>query len=636
MQTKHTCRSIAATLLLLSVTPSWAQAPTPPTLEWTALNRFRLFADETDFNRLAEAHKGKSVLAAERDLATATDGQGWVRDLGRLCFDANSGAVPDVCMRDGRPEKYINPVSHRVALAVTMPAGSEAATCAWTIGQTPPVETFEQPCSQPAIRPFRNKRATPVAVAVRMPSGDITRLSTSVEVRDLLIVGMGDSLASGEGNPHRPIALSENGFCFHRALDGTKIFFAPARDRTGVERACPAAGTGPDELNQWEKIRAQWMYAPCHRSLYGYQARTALALAIVNTHAAVTYIPLGCTGATIAKGLLDSQPSRERLLANGAKAPRVVEGQVHRLETYLQTTRNRPPIRTPDLILLTIGANDMGFSELVANVMIPGEPERHILDLAKMISTPAKARPIVKGQLKSDFARLRPAMARLTGGNLDRILFVPYGNPAQTGNAACPSSRHGFDVHPAFGIDGPKTAEAVDFVENEFIPALKRYATCGGDDGCTDSARQTMLYADGHRSAFASHGFCATASDDPSFDNDCFLANGTSFQGAPAGLEQPLKCGFRTHDFRAYASRKRWVRTANDSYFAAMTFPTSLPIQSSDIHDAIWGLTSAVYGGAIHPTAEGHAAMADAALPEAMKALGLDARQQQARSSDMR
>jgi hypothetical protein len=78
-----------------------------------------------------------------------------------------------------------------------------------------------------------------------------------------------------------------------------------------------------------------------------------------------------------------------------------------------------------------------------------------------------------------------------------------------------------------------------------------------------------------------------------------------------------LKCGYRARDFRAYASRARWIRTANDSYFAAMTFPegTSSALQPSDLHDATWGATSAVYGGAIHPTAEGHAAMADAALP---------------------
>ena len=37
------------------------------------------------------------------------------------------------------------------------------------------------------------------------------------------------------------------------------------------------------------------------------------------------------------------------------------------------------------------------------------------------------------------------------------------------------------------------------------------------------------------------------------------------------------------------------------------------------------GVLSAVYGGAVHPSAEGHAAMADAALPAAAAVLQLDA-----------
>jgi hypothetical protein len=44
-----------------------------------------------------------------------------------------------------------------------------------------------------------------------------------------------------------------------------------------------------------------------------------------------------------------------------------------------------------------------------------------------------------------------------------------------------------------------------------------------------------------------------------------------------------------------------------------------------DIHDPIWGATSAVYGGAMHPTAQGYAAIADAALPAARRLLGLPA-----------
>ena len=56
-----------------------------------------------------------------------------------------------------------------------------------------------------------------------------------------------------------------------------------------------------------------------------------------------------------------------------------------------------------------------------------------------------------------------------------------------------------------------------------------------------------------------------------------------------------------------------------------MTYPEGLPLtqQPSDIHDATWGVISAVYGGAVHPTAEGHAAMADAALAASRSVLGL-------------
>jgi hypothetical protein len=58
-----------------------------------------------------------------------------------------------------------------------------------------------------------------------------------------------------------------------------------------------------------------------------------------------------------------------------------------------------------------------------------------------------------------------------------------------------------------------------------------------------------------------------------------------------------------------------------------MTYPEgiSVVLQPSDLHDATWGATSAVYGGAVHPTAEGHAAMADAALPAIRGLLGIPA-----------
>jgi len=128
--------------------------------------------------------------------------------------------------------------------------------------------------------------------------------------------------------------------------------------------------------------------------------------------------------------------------------------------------------------------------------------------------------------------------------------------------------------------------------------------------------------------AFADHGFCARSNNDPEFDRQCFSPKGESFDpDIVNSASQPMLCGRSASEYRPYLPRARWIRDANDSYFAAMTYPQGLPssMQPSDIHDATWGVLSAVYGGAVHPSAEGHAAMADAVLPAAAAVLQLDA-----------
>src|SRR5204863_7731607 len=110
------------------------------------------------------------------------------------------------------------------------------------------------------------------------------------------------------------------------------------------------------------------------------------------------------------------------------------------------------------------------------------------------------------------------------------------------------------------------------------------------------------------------------------FYRECFSAKGGSFRsGLTTAATEPMTCGHAASEFRPYASRARWIRTANDSYLTAMTYPEGVPIllQPSDLHDAIWGILAVVYGGAVHPTAEGHAAMADAAVPAMREVLGL-------------
>ena len=85
----------------------------------------------------------------------------------------------------------------------------------------------------------------------------------------------------------------------------------------------------------------------------------------------------------------------------------------------------------------------------------------------------------------------------------------------------------------------------------------------------------------------------------------------------------PLRRVFKSYAKEAKLSHgtvKRWSPVI-DRLIARLGHEDAAAIQPADIHDATWGVVSAVYGGAIHPSAEGHAAMADAALPAACRRL---------------
>jgi hypothetical protein len=280
-------------------------------------------------------------------------------------------------------------------------------------------------------------------------------------------------------------------------------------------------------------------------------------------------------------------------------------------------------------MLLTVGANDVNFAGLVANVIVDATTERLLLREGGSIVDVATAQKALDQDLPGEFAQLRTALKPYVGGNLNRVVFVSYGNPAmQADNKPCPGGRDGLDVHPAFGADSERLRATADFVDSKFLPKLKVLATCDGNKICRDPVTERMTFVDGHQPAFDGHGMCARAANDPEFDRKCFSTKGDSFTTDPnAAPEDPMACGEPPGNYRPYASRARWIRTANDSYFTAMTYPEGMPaiLKPSDIHDALWGVGSAVYGGAVHPTAEGYAAMADAALPAVRSILGLSA-----------
>ncbi len=610
--------------------PARAQTPTQPPaqaaeaeplrIEWEVKNRFRLFRNEADFQRHVAAYRGDGVLAAEERLARASDGHGWARDVvNSLCVDG-TGALVRRCLRDGERENYLTPENHRIGVILTG-LSEPQATCKWVFddGDGAPREASFS-CEEDINIRLRYGRATAVRVTVTLPDGTTRNAATEIRVRDVLIAGLGDSIAAGEGNPERPVALADEGFCFRRFLGGTlSEYYRPSRAGFRGSKACEGTATDPATSADWARQGARWMSAACHRSLYSYQVRTALALAVENPHLAVTFLPLACSGATISDGFLDDQRARECASApRPGPCPSTVPSQLSTLRQLLKQASSGTPARKLDLILLTIGANDVEFAALVANVILEPGAQRTLLNQAGLIATPDQANAVLSKKLPGNFARLRAALKPLVGGDLARVVYVSYGNPMLTApGQPCPGGRDGFDVHPEFNADKTRLREAADFVAKDFLPAIRALVRCEAGVICRDPMRDAMTLVEAHQFAFASHGICARGTSDPEFDRVCFSPKGESFRDdAAAAATDPLTCGRPASEYRAYAPRQRWIRTANDSYFTAMTYAIGLSstAQPSDLHDATWGATSAVYGGAIHPTAQGHAAMADAAL----------------------
>src|SRR5262249_8929852 len=270
---------LAAAPLVAGARPSAAQlslrpADIPPdgSVVWEVKNRFRLFREEKDFNRHLAVTSGRSILAAEQTLEQETAGRGWARDMVvRLCLDG-AGRVVDTCMRDGVRESYLTPVDHRVAvkLAGRIAPGS---TCAWTFdtGEGTP-QSLSADCAEDVNLRARYGKITAVTVEISAPSEAPKRATGEILVRDLLIAGLGASIAAGEGNPDRPVALSDDGFCFRTFGGGRTEYFRPGRVGYKGDKACDSGGS---DMSEWARLSARWMSAACHRSLYSYQMRAA-------------------------------------------------------------------------------------------------------------------------------------------------------------------------------------------------------------------------------------------------------------------------------------------------------------------------------------------------------------------------
>jgi hypothetical protein len=194
----------------------------------------------------------------------------------------------------------------------------------------------------------------------------------------------------------------------------------------------------------------------------------------------------------------------------------------------------------------------------------------------------------------------------------DRIVLTAYPGLAllDDGMSICPSGKVGMDIVSDFQLSEKKAREGSALGErlNDVMRA--------------SSVELGWTFIEAHRKAFLGRGICAGWSD---------LALSTADD-----LRLPRKLRgtwepYNPADYRPYASRQRWFRTPNDAFMTGNFHVSSSLMQGVlQMQGLSWFqlLLASLYSGAFHPTAEGHAAMADAVVEQARTVLAKYAREQ--------
>ncbi len=617
-------RVLALSLAAAIVVAPGPVAATGPSIEWQVENPFRFFTDSEvlephrrAFARLSGTAGAQPVLAAERWLSTQYP-HGWAEHaFTQTCWHL----VDQDLSACGGLASYIHPKSHRILARIPAPPPSDR-TCSWRLQSSgspqSAVKSLQRPCSEPVQFDIPYPKGADLSVSI---DGQISA-ATSVRVNDVFIVGLGDSYASGEGNPDRPVRWRDDRVAsFGQFANGIRLDGYPERRSSTIAYAGRSV-RGPS---------AFWLSQPCHRSLYSYQLRVALQLALEDPHRAVTFVGLSCSGAEITSGLLtpwqgvESFPAPPRRSQIGELAVAQCGGRDYETRAYASsftsggavpaldglTLQRCPPKRARkiDLILLSAGGNDIGFAQLVAYAILKDEtPLRRLSEAAAGLVTPQQAVARFP-ELEARYKLLRRAMhnhLHQPWTEPDRVILTAYPIVALEGNGRTPcsgSSKAGLDGFPGFRLDGRRAGQ-VEQVASGLTTLMHETAR-----------RYGWTFVSGHRPRFAGRGVCAGQQTGGGAHFDQLLLprwTGSAWQPHAPSL------------YRAYVPRQRWIRTSNDAFLTAhLNLSTDLKrkLLSSGSYRPVDLLRASTFGGAFHPTAEGQAAIADAALPAARAVL---------------
>ncbi len=243
---------------------SLARATDPATgIDWEVRHRFRVVAEERhdafiqDFNsyfRRAAERRGLDIPSGQRWFFPSPFQQGLPTH-----YDPERAQYRHRWFHDDK--RVID-----VRLARRADRGKR---CIWTLdGRQAGVSA----CGRPARLETVVGRHD-LVVKVIGPGAAEEERRLAIEIKDLKFVALGDSFASGEGNPH--VTFSEN---------------------------------NPRRLAEWWDHR-------CHRSLLSASAQTAIMMAQQRRDTSITYVSYACSGATI-------DPGHRRVPTGASSRPR--------------------------------------------------------------------------------------------------------------------------------------------------------------------------------------------------------------------------------------------------------------------------------------------------------------------------
>jgi hypothetical protein len=223
-----------------------------------------------------------------------------------------------------------------------------------------------------------------------------------IEFPDTLIIALGDSYSSGEGNPDLPQSFADKDFTpsvedfFNHSIDPYERWWAKHQITKNI-------------------IPADWWDGICHRSLMSQHAIATMIYAAKNPKAATSFASFSCAGAQVFGGILSEQvfpvgqieqgtpstinnekfrvkPQLEQAInlicnneieaINGTIDLQNYPQRVARDEYLINATKakisqskikckNNFAPRKVDKLLLSVGGNDSGFVGAIVNALVP-------------------------------------------------------------------------------------------------------------------------------------------------------------------------------------------------------------------------------------------------------------------------